>query len=83
MLIFLRYVLPALLVLAGVVILIAGEGSDIAVEGWAMFTGAGLAVLLLNVLFRIGADGDRTREREERARDYFDRHGHWPDQRPR
>lgn len=83
MLIFLRYVLPALLVLAGVVILIAGEGSDIAVEGWAMFTGAGLAVLLLNVLFRIGADGDRTREREQRARDYFDRHGHWPDQRPR
>ena len=78
-----RYVFPAALVLAGIVILLAGGGSDNAAEGWALFTGAGVSILLLNVLFRIGVQGDRDREREEAARSYFDRHGHWPDQRPR
>lgn len=82
MLFALRYVVPAVLVVVGIVILIAGDGSDIAVEGWALFTGAGVTVLLLNVLFRIGVEGDKARDREERAREYFDRHGHWPDQRP-
>lgn len=82
MLIALRYLLPAALVLAGIVILIAGQGSDTAVEGWALFTGAGVSVLLLNVLYRIGVDGDRSRRREEAAREYLDEHGHWPDQRP-
>ena len=78
-----RYVLPAALVVAGIVIFIAGGGSDVAVEGWALFTGAGLAVLLLNVLFRIGVEGDTERDREEAARVYFDEHGHWPDEKPR
>jgi hypothetical protein len=36
-------------------------------------------VLLLNLLFRMGVEGDRDREREEAARRYFDEHGHWPD----
>ena len=48
-------------------------------EGWALFTGAGVAVLLLNLLFRMGVEGDRDREREEAARRYFDEHGRWPD----
>ena len=45
---------------------------------WAGFTGAGLAVLLINVLVRIGNEGERDREREETARRYFDEHGRWP-----
>ena len=44
--------------------------------GWVL--GAGLAIWLINVLFRIGASGDIEREEEDRAREYFDRHGHWP-----
>jgi hypothetical protein len=36
-------------------------------------------VLLLNVLYRIGVEGDKERDREEAAREYFDKHGHWPD----
>jgi hypothetical protein len=75
-----RYVLPASLAAIGVVIFIAGDGSETAVEGWALFTGAAAAVLLMNVFFRIGAGGDRDRVREEAAREYFDRHGRWPDQ---
>lgn len=78
-----RYVFPAVLVLAGIVILIAGNGSETAVEGWALFTGAGVSILLLNFLFRIGVQGDTEREREEAARAYLDKHGHWPDERPR
>jgi len=36
-------------------------------------------VLLLNVLYRIGVEGDKERDREEEAREYFDQHGRWPD----
>jgi hypothetical protein len=34
------------------------------------------------VLFRIGVSGDKDRDREEEARDYFSAHGHWPDEAP-
>ena len=44
-----------------------------------MCVGAGLAILLLNVLFRYGAQGDRERDAEESAREYFAQHGRWPD----
>lgn len=75
-----RYGIPLVLVVAGVVFALvdhAGTG----LETWAMFTGAGLSVLLLNVLHRMGVEGDSDRDREKRAREYFDEHGHWPDQR--
>lgn len=50
---------------------------------WALFTGAGLSVLLLNVLFRIGVQGDVERDREDEARSYFAEHGRWPDEEER
>jgi hypothetical protein len=75
-----RYGLAAALILAGQVVLVADSGPRGAGwEGWALFTGAGLAVLLLNLLFRMGVEGDRDREKEEAARSYFDKHGRWPD----
>jgi hypothetical protein len=76
---FVRYGIPALLILAGLVCLFVAPDSA-AVEGWAMFTGAGLSVLLLNALFRIGLSGDEEREREDYARVYFEEHGRWPDE---
>jgi hypothetical protein len=39
-------------------------------------------VLLLNVLYRIGVQGDKERDTEQAARDFFDQHGHWPDEPP-
>lgn len=75
----LRYGLPAVLILAGFVILFVSPGS-IGVEGWAMCVGAGLSVLLLNWLFRAGAKGDEERVREESAREYYGAHGRWPDE---
>jgi hypothetical protein len=73
-----RYGLPAVLIVAGFAILAFADGSA-RWEGWAMCVGAGLSVLLINVLFRFGARGDREREAEEAAREYFARHGRWPD----
>ena len=76
-----RYGIALALIVAGQVVLIADPGEKGAGwEGWSLFSGAGIAVLLLNFLFRIGVEGDRDREREEAARRYFDEHGHWPDQ---
>jgi hypothetical protein len=74
-----RYVIPAVLVVAGFVILFVAPDSS-RWDGWAMCVGAGLALLLLNVLFRYGAKGDRERDDEERAREYFAQHGRWPDE---
>ena len=75
-----RYGIAGALILVGQIVLVADSGPEGAGwEGWALFTGAGVAVLLLNVLFRMGVEGDRDREREEAARRYFDEHGRWPD----
>jgi hypothetical protein len=80
---FVRYGIPGALVIAGFVVLVVASG-DTAVEGWSLFTGAGLSVLLLNVLFRLGVKGEEDRAREDAARTYFDEHGEWPedDERP-
>ncbi len=77
-LLFLRYILPALLIVAGFVVLLVVD-DDIRWDGWAMLVGSGLALLLLNVLFRYGAKGDKERDAEESAREYFGKHGRWPD----
>jgi hypothetical protein len=74
----LRYGVPAALILAGFVILFTAS-SSVRWDGWAMCVGSGLAVLLLNVLFRFGATGDRDRDAEEAARRHFAEHGRWPD----
>jgi hypothetical protein len=72
-----RYGIPLALLVAGVVI--AGTSGAGVVAG-AMFVSAATAVLLLNVLYRMGVSGDRDRDREEEARRFFDEHGRWPDE---
>lgn len=74
---FVRYILPAAVVIGGLVVMSLGGESDL--EGGAGIVGAGLAIFFLNWLFRAGASGEREREAEEAAREYFDRHGRWPD----
>ena len=80
---FVRYGLPALIFLAGCVVMAVDSDSQRGVEIGSMLIGSAFAVLLLNFFFRIGIEGDRDRDREEAARVYFDEHGHWPDERPR
>ena len=74
-----RYVVPAVIAVAGVIVLILNQ-SITGLEGFAMFIGAAGSILLLNVLYRLGVSGDRERDEEEAARDYFDAHGRWPDE---
>jgi hypothetical protein len=74
-----RYGIPVVLILAGFVLLFTVEGS-LRWDGWAMCVGAGLSVLLLNWLFRLGMEGDKDRDEEAAARDYLTEHGHWPDE---
>ena len=71
-----RYGIPLGLFLAGCVV--AAVGGKIGLAAGAMFISAATAVLLLNVLYRIGVKGDEERDREEAARRYFDEHGRWP-----
>jgi sirohydrochlorin ferrochelatase len=71
-----RYGIPLVLFVAGVVV----AGSTGSLAAGALFMSAATAVLLLNVLYRMGVQGDRDRDREEEARRYFDEHGRWPDE---
>ncbi len=73
----LRYVLPAAVVVAGLVVMALGSETEL--EGGGGIVSAGIAIFFINWLFRAGAAGDRQREREDAAREYFDRHGRWPD----
>jgi hypothetical protein len=77
MMLFVRWILPALICVGGLVAIIVAPDDA---EAGAMIIGAGLSVWLLNFLYRVGVTGDRDRKREDDARAYFDRHGHWPDE---
>jgi hypothetical protein len=76
----LRYGLPAVLIVVGFVLLFTIDGS-LRWEGWALCVGSGLAIVLMNVLFRYGSRGDREREQEAAAREFFSEHGFWPGER--
>jgi hypothetical protein len=73
-----RYGLPAAILLAGIVLAIAvpGESGAVALVG---LSGVCVCVVLLNLLLRLGASGDRERDREAAARAFYDEHGRWPD----
>ena len=71
-----RYGIGGVMVLAGVVALIV-IGSEVGAFGFASAIGAGLSVVLLNLLYRLSVSSER--EREEEARRYLDDHGVWPD----
>jgi len=79
---FVRIWLPAIVVLAGIAAMIIGGFDDIALEGGAGIIGAGLAIWLMNVLFRFGLHDDKDRDAEDAARAFLDAHGHWPDEPP-
>lgn len=79
---FVRYGIGLISVVAGIVLLVLNPGG-FGVDGFGLLVGAGLSVLMLNWMFRVGVAGDQDREREERARRYYEEHGHWPGEAPR
>jgi hypothetical protein len=76
-----RYVLPSVIVLAGL-IAVAISHSAIGVEGGLGIVGAGLATFLFSALARLSMSEDRWRDEEEEARRFFDEHLYWPDEDP-
>jgi hypothetical protein len=73
-----RVLLPASIAAAGVVLMLVG-GDNESGAGVALI-GCAVMVVLLNLFLRLGVRDTADREREEAAREYFDRHGRWPDE---
>jgi membrane protein YdbS with pleckstrin-like domain len=77
-----RIWVPLVIAIAGVVLIIDGHArsnSVPAAAGVALVVVA-VTVWLLNWLYRLGVQSAEDRDREERAREYFDEHGKWPDE---
>ncbi|MDQ6818334.1 MAG: hypothetical protein M3018_13145 [Actinomycetota bacterium] len=81
-----RLWLPVAIATAGVVLIVAGQArsgsglnDSLAAVGVALIIAA-LIVWMINWMFRMSVESNRDREREEAAREYFTRHGRWPDE---
>jgi ABC-type transport system involved in cytochrome bd biosynthesis fused ATPase/permease subunit len=77
-----RWLLPLSVAVAGIVAIVIGHGradSPTAAAGVGLIIVA-LIVGLLNWMFRMSIRSNEEREDEERAREYFSRHGRWPDE---
>ena len=77
-----RLWLPLAIIAGGIAVIVATGGSIEGWEGGAAIVGAGLSVWLLNFFFRVGVHGDRERDAEDAAREFYARHGYWPDEPP-
>jgi uncharacterized membrane protein len=75
-----RVWLPLAIALAGVVAIVIGHGHTAAAGAGVALLIAALTVWMINWMYRIGVQSNRDRDREEQAREYFDRHGRWPDE---
>jgi len=71
--------IPAAIAVVGLVAIIVGGGKDdIAAGAGVSLILVALSVWMINWLFRMSVQSNRDREREEEAREYFDRTGRWP-----
>ncbi|MGO9499720.1 MAG: hypothetical protein ACLQA5_23860 [Solirubrobacteraceae bacterium] len=76
-----RIWIPLAIAVAGIVAIIIGGGQDDITAGAGVsLVLAALIVWMINWMYRISVQSNRDREREEEAREYFDRHGRWPDE---
>ncbi len=73
-----RYGLPAAILLAGLIVALLDPG-ETGIDAFVGLAGVCVCVVLWNLLLRLGASGDRDRDREAAAREYYDEHGRWPD----
>ena len=70
-----RVALPAAIAIAGLAILLVGSAG----LGLSLI-GAAIVVVFANALGRLAIASNEDRDRDERARRFFDRTGHWPDE---
>ena len=74
-----RYGVPAVIALAGVITIIVGS-SSVATAGGIALIGVAVLVYGIGILARLSVSSQRDRDREQRARDEFSRTGHWSEQ---
>jgi hypothetical protein len=79
---FVRVWLPVAIVVGGIIAIVATGGSLSGWEGGVAIIAAGISVWMLNVIFRVGVAGERERDAEDAARDFYAEHGYWPDEAP-
>jgi high-affinity Fe2+/Pb2+ permease len=86
-----RVWLPIGIAIVGVVLIVLGHAS-LADQSTTrtLEAGGGVALLIVaiivwmvNWMFRMSVESNRDREIEEEAREFYDRHGYWPDEAPR
>ena len=70
--------LPLAIAVAGIVAIVLGHGRTAEAAAGVGLIIVALIVWMINWLFRLSLQSNRDRDREERAREYFDRHGYWP-----
>src|ERR1700733_8987243 len=73
-----RVWLPVSLAVVGLVLAVIGHGKTTVAALGVFLILVALTVWLINMMFRLSVQSNRDREREEEARDYFERYGHWP-----
>jgi len=86
-----RIWLPLAIAAVGVVLIVLGHASlSDQSTNRSLEAGVGVGLLLvglivwmINWMFRMSVESNRDREVEEEAREFFDRHGYWPDEDPR
>lgn len=78
----LRYGLPAAVAIAGIVVVIVGNGNIATAAGFALIVDA-FVVVIVNVLARLTISSQGDRDREQQARETFARTGRWPEPRRR
>jgi protein-S-isoprenylcysteine O-methyltransferase Ste14 len=84
---FTRVWLPLTIAALGVALIVAGHGSYSQLASTHSIESAcGVAVLIvalivwmINWMYRLGVSSNEDREEEERAREFYDRTGRWPE----
>ncbi len=77
-----RVWLPVVVAVAGLAGIAVGHGSvnSIWAAGGVSLVIVAIMIWMINWMFRMSVESNRERDREEQAREYFDRHGRWPDE---
>jgi hypothetical protein len=75
-----RLWLPLAIAVGGVVAIVIGHGHTATAAAGVALIIAALTVWMINWMYRMSVESNRDRQREEEARDYFSRHGRWPDE---
>ncbi len=83
---FTRIWLPVSIAALGVALIALGHGSySNLANARSLESACGVSLIIvavivwmINWLYRLGVSSNADREQEERAREYFDRTGHWP-----